>query len=105
MGRRTGENPSISQTVIQRICNAMDLKPRELSDSMGLVFREDIKPLLKLKSADIAVDDDLIWWEINKYMSEMIGNAMAVQRDLQMMLQKERAKRIERHTKYKWRKK
>lgn len=96
MGRRTGRKPKASDPFLMRVCYALDLQPEELAVALGVKMK-DMEPLLSLQRRLMPeIHKDEIWWELSRYVSERIGMLMAVRHELDVSLQKARAKRVHR---------
>ncbi|RTL04965.1 hypothetical protein EKK58_09160 [Candidatus Dependentiae bacterium] len=73
-----------------RICHALDEHPSELARNAGISY-EDIVPLIKYKGP---LSEDDAWWKIKDYVSAKTGMLMAIGVELNVALQKDRARRI-----------
>lgn len=101
MGIRTGKEPSAEDSFLWRICHALDLTPKELAKSIGVAYKE-VEPLLVGQQQMLAeIDRDEVWWLIYEFIGKRMGYMMAVRHELDKALQKDRAKRLNRHKRFK----
>lgn len=92
MGKRTGVEPDGTQTLLVRLCHALDVTPRELASSIGLRYAE-LQPLLKTQIGQLDLVGDDTWWMISDHISRQVGLLLAAKQDLDAALEKDRARR------------
>lgn len=93
MGKRTGVEPDGTQTLVVRICHALDLTPRELAKSVGISYAE-LKPLLGLRQQELDMLGGDTWWLISEFIDKQLAMLMAARLDLSRALQKDRTQRV-----------
>lgn len=99
MGSKSGGEPDIKDSFLQRICHALDETPIMLANNLGIPYKE-IEPLLDQRHLLAEIDRDEVWWLILDYTSKRLGHIMAVRTELNKRLQHDRKKRLLRHDRF-----
>lgn len=92
MGINSEGEPSPDDGFIMRMCHGLDLKPWQLAKVIGIPYKE-LKPLLndqRWQLAEMTKDDTL--WKIMDYTTVRLGQIMAIRHELNVKLQRDRAR-------------
>lgn len=92
MGINSEGEPSSDDGFLMRICHGLDLKPWQLARVIGIPYKE-LKPLLddrRWQLAEMTKDDML--WAIMDYTTKRLGEVMAIRRELNVKLQRDRVR-------------
>lgn len=92
---RTKSDPSVNQTFLERICNALDEPPRILAANIGVTF-DELEPLLDARHLLAEIDRDDVWQLIEKHVAQRVGALMAIQYELKRALALDKDRRRER---------
>lgn len=79
-------------TFLQRILDALEMKPWQLAQAIGVPHRE-IKAMLAPRHALAEMDRDDTWWLIAAYVDKRLALTLAIKADLNAALQRDRVKR------------
>lgn len=88
--------PDIKDSFLKRICAALDVKPNELADMLGVSYG-DVLALLGPRTRVADIDMDEAWYEIAEYVETQLGLLMAVKLELNAALQKDKERRALRY--------
>jgi len=88
--------PDASQGFLQRICNAIEIDPKDLAKRLDLKYKTDIEPFLHLPASQLAIELDDTFDTIYQHVSERVAMLLAVKFELDKQLQKERERRLQR---------
>lgn len=95
MGFRTGREPAIEQTFLERICNALDYTSYDLAKQIG-VPHEELEPLLVPLHRQGDINKDDVWWIIATLVDKRLGQHLAIKSELNKALAKQRVAQAER---------
>ncbi len=101
MGYYTGKEPSVDQSFIERVANALDLDPFALAKVTGVDYADIEAIWPKSRGETVALDSDIMWTQIAEYVDKRIGQLVAVREEFNRKLLADRAKRAVQHARVK----
>lgn len=84
--------PKSGDSLLGRVCKALDLSPRQLAAAIDVPYSE-IAPLLSPYVALSDLDRTPMWWVIFGLINDKTALLLAARAELDKRLQKDRAKR------------
>lgn len=101
MRRRVRINaPTSEDTLLERVCKALDETPFMVATKAGLSFKDDVEPLLGAYKDLAQFDEDPVWDVLYSYVGERLGLLMAARAELEKARNKTRhvrAARVAQH--------
>lgn len=84
----------IAPTLLLRICEALEIKPRNLAIRLKLDYHLHVRPLIGAGVDRPEIDKDETWLTIAAYVDERLGGLMAIRHEMTISLERERAQRM-----------
>lgn len=88
--------PDVEDSFLKRICSAMDIKPVELAEMLGVPYA-DVYKMLGPRARIVEIDMDETWLDIVDYVNTQLGLLLAVKDELNRALQKDKTQRAMRY--------
>jgi hypothetical protein len=101
MSRRSGGEPNASQSFLQRILHALDMKPDDMAaEFAGDDYRErrqirrDLHVMLQKPASQLTdIDRDELWAQIEELADKRLAYLLALRMEMQGQLSKQRERR------------